>query len=204
MKSKSQSLEKIFFKLIEENAFSNQTSLWKNLVSLSTDNGKNFSGSDIGFCGQINAFNPNIYFQSCLCHNSDLIAEDTADSLPNQITSLLKDISKEFAHSHPKKNDFEKILSKLNLEIKSPKKWNEVRWLSLDIFLEDFFVQLPAFIEYFKQNDQKIHKSLKNKLNTALIAFLKMMTEDFCLYNKIFQSDDANPYTLYTKQENIL
>jgi len=128
-----------------------------------------------------------------------LIAEDAAKSLPNQITSILKDISKEFAHSQNKKYEFETIQQKLNLEVKSPKKWIDTRWLSLSLFLENFFNQLPAFEEYFKENDKNIYKNLNNKLNLAYIAFLKVMTEEFCIYNKLYQSDEANQYTLYTK-----
>ena len=85
------------------------------------------------------------------------------------------------------------------MEVKPPKKWIDTRWLSLSLFLENFFNQLPAFEEYFKENDKNIYKNLNNKLNLAYIAFLKVMTEEFCIYNKLYQNDEANQYTLYTK-----
>jgi len=65
--------------------------------------------------------------------------------------------------------------------------------------LEDFFVQLPAYLKYYEQKDQDTLKGQEKKLNITYISFLKIMTDELWYYNKIFQENDANPYVLYSK-----
>jgi len=122
------------FKLVEKNVLNDEL-ISRNLIGFSTDNGPNLCGNGIGFYGQLTRKYPRIFFQSCCCHNYDLIAESVMGVLPERIFNLLRDISKEFAHSNVRKGDFEKIQIELKLSPKTPKKWIESRWLSLGIFL---------------------------------------------------------------------
>ena len=184
------------YKILKEHVLTNDLVI-RNLVGLSTDNGSIFSGAKIGLYGKLKEIFPNLYYQTCMCHNYDLIAEDSMEILPNEVIDLIKDISAEFSHLNAKKAEFEKIQEELKLPKKTPKKWVTTRWLSLDIFLEDFFEQLPAYIQYYGKEDKKMQSLLNKKLNQALIAFLKVMTDELCIYNKLYQNDNANPFSLY-------
>jgi len=182
--------------LLKENILTSDL-VRNNLIGLSTDNGRNFSGVFKGLYAKLKENYPNLFFQSCMCHNYDLIAEDAVKALPQEIIKLIKDISSEFSHSNTKKLGFEKIQEELRLPKKTPKKWVEYRWLSLGLFLEDFFDQLPAYMKNYSLEDKSNQKLLKNKLNIAFIAFLKIMTDEFCKYNKLYQSDKVNIFCLY-------
>lgn len=81
---------------------------------------------------------------------------------------------------------------------KTPKRWADTRWLSLGIFLEDFFIHLPAYRKYYIfQKNIRILDILSKELNLALIAFLGIMTEEFCIYNKLYQKTNAHTYDLF-------
>jgi len=62
----------------------------KNLIALSTDNAKNFSGSNVGLLGRLKNNYPSLFYQSCMCHNLDLVAEEAMDQLPKEILFFLR------------------------------------------------------------------------------------------------------------------
>ena len=135
------------YDLLEQNILDNEL-IRKNFIGFSSDNASNFAGDNKGLYGQLKKKYPHVFFQSCMCHNYDLVAEDASATIMEKVIDLIKKISREFAHAINNKKEFEDIQISLQLPIKTPKKWIDSRWLSLGIFLEDFFVQLPAYLKY--------------------------------------------------------
>lgn len=151
---------------------------------------------------------PDIVTIKCSCHSVHLAASYACKCLPEELDEIMRLVYNHFSNSSNRRHRLAAFQEFANVQVNQILSPGQTRWLSLETCVKRLLEQLPALIEYFKEEYKLTKDKSCERINCFIarpitVAYLEMLKYSLGLlnnFNTLFQSESP---TLFILKEKI-
>ena len=183
----------------------------ENIIGYSSDTTNVMFGEYNSVSQLLKAEYANIVTVKCSCHLIHLASTYAALKLPKGLEDLCRDIFAHFYRSSKRQDAYKEFQELFNVEPHQLLSPEQTRWLSLEACVNRILEQYEALKHYFvmaanedpTHSNNRIVKSLHNKLNLAYLEFLSYQLQRFNAFNRLFQGESPLLHILKNEVEDL-
>lgn len=182
-----------------------------NMIGFAADGASVMTGKNKSVAQLLKKDNNNLFIIKCVCHSLALCSSYACLKLPSSVETLARNIYNYLSNSPKRCNQFENILTLLEIKPKKILHPCQTRWLSLEVVvvrLLELYEPLKIYFSFAANIDNidtaKIILSNLNSINKIYLSFLKYILGIINNINKMFQSETTEIQNLYNEMQNLL
>ena len=177
------------YKLIKDNILYEEV-LQENLMGIVTDEGRNFSGKNVGVGKRLKDDFKHITNVNDLSHIFNDVLKKALKAFPQSIQDVITDISAHFHYSTQRCAVLREIQKEMNMSPLEILHMTKTRWLTLRNTLDRILELWPCLQSYFDKYGNSGEKTYCSINNEAGLRILSLLVGSICKYNEYFQRDD--------------
>ncbi|XP_046802985.1 uncharacterized protein LOC124418983 [Lucilia cuprina] len=199
------------YQLIVNHFNKNGVNYKKNMIGFAADGAAVMTGRNKSVAQLLKNENNDLFIIKCVCHSLALCSSYACLKLPSSVETLARSIYNYISNSPKRNNQFQNILSLLDIKPKKILHPCQTRWLSLEVVvirLIELYEPLKIYFAFAVNIDkidtaQYILDNL-NFENKIYLCFLKYILGIINNINKMFQSETTEIQNLYDQMQKLL